>query len=247
MTNHDQPYADRMTARIVGVLFIIATVLYLIGGSIYGPSTGPSEYLENAYPDRTTVILGVLVEFFCVLAIPLIAMFLFPLLRRWHEPLALAYVGFRTLEVVFLIGIEAKVLSLIDISEDHLAATGTDAAPFQAVGDGVLAEIDRLFVLYVLVFAVGALILYGLLYQSQVVARWLSGWGFVAAAWMLVGTIFIVLTDSSGALVEALVVTPLALNEMVLAVVLIARGFSTTVAPADDADADADAALIETN
>lgn len=175
MRSGRQTLQDRRTATVVGVLFVIATVVFLIGGAIYGPSTSSAEYLERAYPDRTTVTLGVLLEFVSVLAIPLIGVFLFPVLRRWHEGLALAFAGFRSLEAVFLILIEAKLLSLIDLSEAHLAGTEEQSA-LQAVGTGVLAEIDRLFTLYVLVFAVGALILYGLLYRSGLVSRWLSAW-----------------------------------------------------------------------
>lgn len=111
-------------------------------------------------------------------------MLLFPVLRRWYEGLAFAYAGFRSLEAVFLIRIEAKLLSLIDVSEEHLGGSGVADAPLQAVGNGILAEIDRLFVLYVLVFTAGALILYGMLYESRLVPRWVSGWGFSAAAWM---------------------------------------------------------------
>ena len=228
------PEERRGTATAVGVLFIIATVVYLVAGAIHAPATDPTDYLERAHPDRTVVTLGVLLEFACVLAIPMIGMLLYPVLRRWHGGLALAYAGFRSLEAVFLIAIQAKVLSLIDVSEDHLAATGRgeDGAAIEAVGDGILAEIDRLFTLYVLVFAVGGLFLYWLLHRSRLVPRWLADWGFLAAAWMLVGTIAVVLTDASGALIEAAIVLPLALNEMVLAGVLIIRGFGSAVGEA---------------
>ncbi len=231
MESGRRPQDDRRTAIIVGVLFVVATVLYLVGGAIYGPSTGSSVYLERAYPDRTTIMLGVLLEFLCVLAIPLIGMFLFPVLRRWHEGLALAYAGFRSIEAVFLIVIEAKLLSLVDLSREYRTGTGEGETAWEAVGTGVLAEIDRLFTLYVFVFAAGALILYGLLYRSGLVPRWLSAWGFAAAAWMMAGTVGVILTSSPGALLEALIVLPIAVNEMVLAVLLIAKGFDATPGP----------------
>ncbi len=231
MRSGEQLDGDRRTATIVGVLFVVATVLYLIGGAIYGPSVGSSDYAESAYPDRVAVRLGVLLEFVCVLAIPLIGMFLFPVLKRWHEGLALAYVGFRLLEAALLIGIEAELLSLIDVSRNYLGSTGTEASQVRAVGDGVLAGIDGTFILYVLVFDVGALILYSMLYRSRLVPRFLSTWGFVAAMWMLVGTALVLLEAFSGApdaLVEAIVVIPLAVNEMVLAGWLIVKGFNSS-------------------
>jgi len=92
------------------------------------------------------VTLGVLIEFVAVLAIPLIGAFMFPVLRRYHEALALAYVGFRSLEALLLIAIEAKLLSLIDLSNDHLNTPGTDASQLQAMGDSLLSEKDQIFV-----------------------------------------------------------------------------------------------------
>ena len=220
---------DRRTATIVGVLFVVATVLYLVGGAVYGPSLGSSDYLERAYPDRATVRLGMLLEFVCVLAIPLIGMFLFPVLKRWHEGLALAYAGFRLLEAVLLIGIEAQRLSLIDVSRNYLGSPETEASQFQAVGDSVQSGIDSTFILYVLVFDVGALILYSMLYRSRLVPRVLSTWGFLATVWMLTGVVLVLLDTFSGAseaLVESIVVIPLAVNEMALAGWLILKGFN---------------------
>jgi len=226
---------DRRTATTVGVLFIIATVVYLVGGAIYAPALASSDYLEHAYPDRDTATLGVLIEFACVVSIPLIAVFLFPLLRRTSEALAVAYVGFRALEAMFLFGIEAKLLSLIDVSEDYLNASGADAARMAAAGDTIYSEIDAAFLIYVLLFGVGALFLYSLLYRSNLVPHFLSIWGFGAAVWMLAGmagVMFDLFSGMSDSLVEALIVTPIAINEMVLAGWLIAKGFDRSAASA---------------
>ncbi len=235
MSSREGVGPDRRTAAIVGVLFIIATVLFLIGGAVYEPTLGSPDYLESAYPDRGTVTLGVLLEFACVLAILLIGVFLFPVLKKHNEALALAYVGFRALEAVFLIEIEAKLLSLIDVSQDYLSSSEVAAPRFQAVGDAIQFEIDWAFSLYVLVFAVGALILYSLLHSSRLVPRFVSAWGFAAAAWMLVGTVLVMFdtfAGSSASLVEIVFATPIAVNEMVLALWLIIKGFDRPAASA---------------
>ena len=237
MSSKEGVNTDRRTATIVGVLFIIATVLFLIGGAVYEPTLGSSDYLESAYPDRGTVTLGVLLEFACVLAILLIGVFLFPVLKKYSEALALAYVGFRSLEAVFLIGIEAKLLSLIDVSQDYVNSSEGDAPRFQAVGDAIQSEIDWAFSIYVLVFSVGALILYSLLHSSKLVPRFVSTWGFVAAAWMLAGTVLVMFDAFSGtsaSLVEIIFATPLAANEMVLALWLIVKGFDRSAVSAEE-------------
>ena len=87
---------------IVGVLFIVVTVFFMIGQSIHGPIIGSPDYLENAHPNRLAVICGVLVELVGVLAIPLIAVYLLPILRKHSRGLlSVGYVVFRSIEAVW--------------------------------------------------------------------------------------------------------------------------------------------------
>ncbi len=220
----------RRTAIIVGALFLVALVLYLVGGLIHGPATDPDHFLDQAYAERTSVVLGILVEFIAVVAIPLIGVFMFPVLRRSSEPLALAYVGFRSFEAVLLILIQTKLLALIEVGRQVTENPNDGVGAWQVAGDLLQAERDTLFQLYVVVFAIGAIILYALLFHMRLVPRWLSVWGLAAAAWMGVGNVlamFDALPESSASLVEAAIVLPVPLNELVLAGWLIVKGFST--------------------
>ena len=88
MTTSSKTY--HKTAIIVGVLFIIATAFLFIGGAFYGPVLDTPDFLEVAYPQRIQAVIGILIEFVCVLAIPLIAIFAFPVLKRYSLPLAIS-------------------------------------------------------------------------------------------------------------------------------------------------------------
>jgi len=70
-------------------------------------------------------------------------------------------------------------------------------------------------------FALGALMFYVLLYQSRLVPRWLSTWGLVGAALYIVPPLGSMFGHSLGVLMA-----PLAVQEMVMAVWLIAKGFN---------------------
>ena len=52
--------SNRKTAIIVGVLFIFAIVMLFIGESLYKPILDSPDYLDNAYPNRIVVIIGIL-------------------------------------------------------------------------------------------------------------------------------------------------------------------------------------------
>jgi hypothetical protein len=76
-----------------------------------------------------------------------------------------------------------------------------------------------------IVFGLTALILNYVFMQTRIVPRWISIWGFVAGALLLAKGVMIIL----GLPVEAIEVAftvPIALNEMVLAVWLILKGFT---------------------
>ena len=220
---------NRKTAIAVGILFIIATLFLFVGKAIYEPVLLSPDYLETAYPNRTTATLGILLEFACVLAIPLIPVFLFPILRKHNEALALGYFGFRFLEAVLFVLAQITTLSLISVSQGYLEAGGTNAAYFQNVGSTIQSWNAWSFMFYVLFFTVGALMLYWVLYQSQLVPRWISVWGLIAAVLLMAGTTAEMLDLLSGfpsGVKELVYAAPIAVNEMVLAVWLIVKGFN---------------------
>jgi hypothetical protein len=81
-------------------------------------------------------------------------------------------------------------------------------------------------------FALGALLFSGLLFRSRLVPRWLSAWGLVGAVLYIVPAV----GNMFGLSLEVLM-GPLAVQEMVMAGWLIAKGFN----PAAIAPASADA------
>jgi hypothetical protein len=81
----------------------------------------------------------------------------------------------------------------------------------------------------IIVFSLGALILYSVLYQSRLIPRWLSVWGLIAIL-MHFSTAFILtfgLLDEDAASLW-LLNFPIFLQEMVMAVWLIAKGFNSS-------------------
>jgi hypothetical protein len=79
----------------------------------------------------------------------------------------------------------------------------------------------------VLTFGLGALMYYWVLYQSRLVPRWLSAWGLVGITLVLVAGL-LVMFRVAGPLstTQVVLALPIGVQEMVLAVWLIAKGFN---------------------
>ncbi|HEX2997646.1 MAG TPA: DUF4386 domain-containing protein, partial [Anaerolineales bacterium] len=77
------------------------------------------------------------------------------------------------------------------------------------------------------VFGIGALIFYCLLYKSNLIPRWISVWGLIAIALHLTTGLLIVFgLQSEFSALNSIMNFPIFLQEMVMAVWLIARGFN---------------------
>ena len=199
MTSH------RVTARLVGVFFILATGLAIAGDLLLRPLRDDADFL-SAYADQDgRVLFAVLTELGLVASVVAIAALLFPLLKHQHEGLAVGYVGARVIEgVVVLMGAMTSLL-LLTVSRDYVDSAAAERSGFQPLGDLLLEARDWTDPLAtVLVFGVSAAILYPLL---------------IAGVMRLYG-------ESASSTLSVLFTAPLGLNEMVLAAWLLIKGFN---------------------
>ena len=231
--------SNRKTAIIVGVLFIMALVLFLIGKAFYEPILSSSDYLDNAYPNRVIVIIGILLEFISALAVILIPVLLFPLLKKHNEVLALGYVSFRLFEAVLLSVAQIFKLSLVNLSQEYLNKGGVDASYFKSIGNSIQSVIywvDHDGLIYLFVFGIGALILYSALYKSKLIPRWLSIWGLFSAVAIL--TASVIATFDISLVLAMVLVIPIGLQEQAMAIWLIVKGFNPSAIASEPAKTD---------
>ena len=216
---------EKKTARIVGLLFITATVASSLGFAILDPILNAPDILVSVSANTTQVMIGVLLLLIDSAAVVGIAVLMFPILKKYSEALALGYAGFRVIEATVIIVASIILLSLLTLSQEYVQAAAPDASCFQTLGSLLLAVWDWALLLGIMiVFGLTALILNYLLYQSELIPRWLSGWGLIGAILLLAAGLLeifdINLTD--------LINLPIALQEMVFAIWLIVKGFNSS-------------------
>jgi len=216
--------SNRKTAIIVGVLFIIATVApitsILFIGSIYEP-----DYLTAVSANENQVLIGALLWLVMTAAIVSIPIFMFPILKKYNESLALGYVGARIFEGFFPAFNIISLLSLLSLSREFVNAAAPVASYFQTSGAIILSALDWSSILGGFPFVLGALTLNYVLYKSKLIPRWLSGWGFIGGVLYGSGALA---GDMFGLIDPTILFIALAIQEMALAVWLIVKGFNSS-------------------
>ena len=216
----------RGNAIAVGVLFILCSAAAILSIVPLGGTVGaPVDFAKLAGSDNA-VVMTALIEFVWAASGMGIAIALYPVLRLFNPTLALGSVVARVVEnVVILIG-TLSLLALLTVSQQ--AAGSASPSSFQATGEALVAGREwALEFVAPLAFFVGTFMYNYVMYRSRLVPRWLSGWGLVGAVSILVAHLYVGFTQDFGfTSVSNVLSAPIGLQEMVLAIWLIAKGFS---------------------
>ena len=212
---------NRKIGIFIGVLYIVGTISGILSAVFTGTMTNSHEYFVQIVSNSNKYILGacfVLCMGFSLAFIPIIV---YPVLKKINKTLALGYVIFRgALETITYIGIFVCMMMLLKIGQNHLNELENTGVLLYKLRD--LCSLTTVFI-----FSVGALLFYTGLYKSKVIPRWLSLWGIVAIVLHLFTGFFRLFELQSEASVLIDIINfPIFLQEMVMAIWLIVKGFN---------------------
>jgi hypothetical protein len=229
--------ATRQTAAIVGLLFLTATATFIAAEQVILPVFNRPDFLLAAPDQASLLTVGALLAFIQGIAVVGLAIFMFPLLKRTSEPLALGYLGLQiTMLGVTLLYVVAPLMA---IGLGNGLRDGTiDASASQSLGSLVRSLHDVSIVLLYLVTSVSGTIFTFLLYRSRLVPRPIATLGLIGYPILVAGAVldmFGVLDVTQG--VGLVTIVPGGLFELILPIWLLVKGFShptTTQAPTGD-------------
>ena len=225
----------RRTSIIVGVLFIIGTVAGISSGVVTGPILDGSDYLTAVAANESNIVLGALLVLVMGFPLAMIPVMMFPIFRKYNEPLALGAVVFRgMLEAVTYIVLATCWLLLIPVGQGFVSAGAADAATFQGLGTLITQTGYWTEHILALVFTIGALMLYWLFFKTRLIPRWLALWGFFGAILYFAAPVLNMFDPQHPALSLGVqwgnLMAPLAIQEMVFALWMIIKGFNPSAA-----------------
>lgn len=219
---------NKKIATIVGMLYIIGTLSGVLSVVFTKPILDASDYLVKTAANSNQIITGALSVLIMGLALALVPVVIFPVLKKHNEVLALGYLVFRgALEAVTFIAAAISLILLVSLSQAAVQSGASDASSFQALGALILKSHEISSTITEIIFPLGALMFYTVLYQSKLIPRWISSWGFIAVIlWLATSFLHLFGLVSQMSTIQGVLALPIALQEMVMAVWLIAKGFN---------------------
>ena len=225
----DQPHAtttgskmnpSRMTAVLVGALFLVATATFFVSSALITPMLGGPGYLSAVGKNSTLVVAAALLALTDGLAVVGIAAALYPVLSARHPALALAYAGMRIAELAIIAAYVLSPLLLVSLSRSETAADSATTA-------ALLVALRYWTLMFIYLFnGIAGLMLSYVLLRTRLVPQTLALLGLVGYAALFVGAVLDTLgflNTAAGAGMVALV--PGGLFELGLPIWLFVRGF----------------------
>ncbi|MFZ2419610.1 MAG: DUF4386 domain-containing protein [Anaerolineae bacterium] len=224
---------DRKTAAVVGVLFIIGTVSGFLMLPFIAILNTP-DHLTTIATHEGQMIIATLLKFIMGVACAGIGLALYPILKKYNEGLAIGAVGFRVIEGTIQVVGALGYVALLALSQEFVKA-GAPASSFFQTAD-VLINTSAAWlrdVAMLLTWCIGALMYYAVFYQYRLVPRWLTVWGLVGITLTSISCLLVMfhLIPTAGT-IQVVLSLPIMVQEMVLAVWLIVKGFKpSAIAP----------------
>ena len=218
-------YDYKGTARIVGILYIVGTVAGVLSTSFLKVRNEP-DYLAKLAENPNALVVGAILTLLMGFALAMIPAFMFPILRKRNEAASVGYVIFRGgLETCTYIISAVCYLALSALGTAY--AAGGDMAQLLGAGSALKAIADSSMGAFV--FGVGALIFYTVLYKYKLIPKWMSGFGIIAILLHITSGVLVLFglqePFDTGSMIMNL---PIAVQEMVMAVWLMIKGFNIT-------------------
>lgn len=213
-------------AKLIGTLFIVQMAAAVISYSvILEPILYSPNYLQDLSSNANIIRLAALLDLICGAAVFGIAVLFFPTLKQINERIALWYVGQRLTELVGFMVSGLLLFTILKIGTQTENALATEVTQLETIAYYFRNARGNIQNISLLIYCLGAWSLYGLLFHSRLIPRFISVWGLIAVTLLF----FEIISNIYGTTVGGiLIMMPLGLNEMFLGIWLIVKGFRKT-------------------
>ena len=223
----------RMNAVMGGALYFLGTVFGVLGAVVGGevlsslviakPLVGV-DMLGLVATNSSRLTGGAFLTFMMGVSLVAMTVFLYPLLRKDSQELAMGLVLFRgALEGTCYLVSTLGILALIALANDYTAAGATSAA-LQSMGNVLYQLPDLSGTVGTMLFVIGTTCLCLSFYRTRLIPRWLTVWGLIGMVpYMAYGLLHFFHMDNGIGFYLQMVTAP---QELVMGLWLVIKGFN---------------------
>lgn len=223
------PISYRMTARIVGVLFLAGMVVGVGGNGLIQSVLGAPDHLSTVTANSRVLAIGAMLMMMAAVWDAAHGIVMFPVLKQHSERIAFGYLGYRIIDAVFIALWILFLLLQIPLGREYLNAGAADASFLQALSAvSVQASLYAYQIAMIFVGLAGVMLCYAF-YRARMVPRFVAVWGLAGYAIHLGGAVLEILGFNLG----LIPVIPGGLWELFIGVWLIVKGFSSSPGPSE--------------
>jgi hypothetical protein len=182
---------DKNTPKIAGAAFLFQAVASAVAGLIFlRPLIVPGNIVDsmtNMANNAMKVRAGIVIEMITVIALIILSVLLFIILKEQNLKIALIALGVRLTEVALLAVSRVETFGLLHISQ----ASVSEGHPeyLRTLGNLAYETQEQAYSLNMVFFALGGTLFYYLLYKSGYIPKALALFGLIAAPLALIGTV----------------------------------------------------------
>jgi hypothetical protein len=216
------PY--RVISIVVGILYILGFVAGILS---IAPAIDNSDYLANSSLSSNQINRAAYFQFLMAFIYIGVAILLFPILKIYNERLAIGFLSFRIIAVLFVLIGTIILLLILRLSHEYIKISPSDSSYYQMIGKLLKTARDLVnHVGMIIMLCVSGIMLYTIIIQSGLIPLWISIWGLLASSLAIITSILVLIKY-----VEVLTPTymilniPIVLQEIVFAIWLIVKGF----------------------
>ncbi len=148
---------------------------------------------------------------------------MFPILKQHNERLAVAYLGFRIIDAVFIAVMVLFILLQIPLGSEYLKAAAAEADHLQALSTVSIQASQYAYDIAMSALGIAGLMLCYGFYRTTLIPRWMAVWGLVGYTVIFCEMVSDIMGSGLG-LVSSI---PGGLWEVFIGVWLIVKGFNS--------------------
>lgn len=209
--------------KMAGLLILLGLVVGILS---IAPTVDAEDFMTKVVVDPIGVKLSALFQFILFLTYMGFAILLFPVLQKIDRDMALGFLSFRIIAGCVLIFGIIVMLAILALGQEWEYLEAENKGIGEAIGHMLKLTRDQAnHVFMVFALGTGNLMLYGMLFRSRVIPRWLSLWGLLGTLLSLSASVFLLFEYMMVITSEYLIMNaPTALVELILGFWLFIKG-----------------------